>query len=189
MNQRGDPRRFLPLTEEQRQLVEGHLKWAYRTAAHYTRKGVEWEAALSGAFEGLIRAAQTWSHELGAYSTYSRAHMAAKIVLAANADDRARMITPRCARRCRGVVREEAVGDSLPGKSALREGVADRERLEAALEELTPLQAETIRQYYFEGWNDSEIAAQRGVSRAAVQQARAMGLARLRLILPEEEAQ
>lgn len=179
----GDPRRFIPLDDEKKQLVEANILWAYKVANEVSRRHkIDMETAVSGAFEGMIRAAQTWDSEKSSFTNYSRMHMVQRIFLSHRHDMRLLMMMPSTA--AVDERRRPNVG-SLVSDTEPSEWLADRkartpddvmenaeipDRIEAALAVLPERHRRVFRMRLFEEMTLQEISDDLGISPERVRQ-------------------
>lgn len=185
----GDPRRFVPLDDAKREVVEKNLKWAYEVAHRMSRsKGIDLDVAISAAFEGMVRAAQSWTEEISSFPNYSYDHMFNRICLARNADSRERMMLPvDTSGDTRGspkVVAAKARSKVCPAdladlrarcpKSGLAESLPERNEAVAmvrrAMLDLTDRQREACELRYLRGLARKDVAALMGITVQRVRQ-------------------
>lgn len=184
----GDDRRFAPLTEEQKAIVERHVPLAHHFAKLVSGKyrKAPRDVLLSGAFEGLVRAAQTWNPRLGEFSTYAWNWMRRDCGVAATTERPEAVVlryhaTKRFIDSGRRVVSADGLLHWLHRQT--REPEIDAEAVRDSLRFLPPRHAEAVRLYYFEGLTYRDVGKAMGVCLERARQILNASLCRLREVL------
>lgn len=164
----GDPRRRIPLTDDQRDFVQENMGLAYSWARRSTLRGESFDEILGACFSGLVRACQSYEPEKGKFSTYAVSHMRREIQVLRKQQSAESLVLP-WSKPSRGEVKrvtEAGVLESLTASVTRSERIEESfsEDIEELMDYLCDRDREVLRLRFVVGMCRPEIGNILGVS-------------------------